>query len=162
MGDEGIVVKSLVLNMHKKHFLLIICVIFIPSVCYSGWPVNITPKAEVLVVDSVTHKPIEKAEVVVTYWKNIPFGGRSFGSLSKGIDRKIFYTGTDGRVRIPRLTSIHIVSYFSFFDVHYVKHPSYITRNSESGDSLPLWAVKNGQRDGKIEWIVELDRLKKN
>lgn len=146
--------------MKKIRLLLLAIFLLVPSLSYSGWPINITPEVEGTVTDSVSHKPIENAEIYISYWKSAPLRGEYFGTGAIGIHNKTIYTDAEGKYRITHKTSIHLLSSFSWFHIHYITHPLYRMKNYELGDQLPSWSRKAGVKGKALTWNVEMESLK--
>ena len=145
---------------------ILACVLFLiltsGTPLFAGWPFNSTPEVHGIVRDSKTKKPIKDAKIMITYWKSYPLAGENFRTLSRGFYDIQVYSNADGVFLIPRHMSFHIFSCFGYFRLHYIQHTLYKMKNSELGDSLPVWSRKTGPASEVIEWDIQLDPSQNN
>ncbi|MFH1260272.1 MAG: carboxypeptidase-like regulatory domain-containing protein [Elusimicrobiota bacterium] len=92
--------------------------------CFAGWPINICPGMEGRVVDATTGQPVENAILQVKWvawrWAIVD---RTYPTIST----KLVVTNKEGKFRIPRKVSFHIISGFDTAWIT-VRHPLYETK----------------------------------
>ncbi len=92
--------------------------------CFAGWPINICPGMEGKVVDATTGEPIENAIIQVRW---VAWRWAIVDRTYPTIGAKLVVTNKEGKFRIPRKVSFHIISGFDTAWIT-VRHPLYETK----------------------------------
>lgn len=104
---------------------IIIGVVIITSFAVR-WPINTFPAIEGKILDATTGEPIENVVISVSWIRSSPGPA---GEITRTIKRDAAVTDKEGKYRIPRLWSFHLLSVFSRGYMGF-NHPLYASKQA--------------------------------